>query len=105
VRSNIWGSTYGMADDNGTRIATADRVGRKSWTVTADGISYAFQRPSVWRYEQDLLVDGRRVGSVKRTRMWRTDAVADLPGLPVAVQVFVLAVTLTAWDQAAAAAS
>jgi hypothetical protein len=101
----MWASTYGMADDAGTQIATADRVGRKSWTVTANGTSYAFQRHSLWRYEQDLLVDGQRAGSVKRQSLWRSDTVADLPGIPLPVQVFVLAVVVTAWDQAAAAAS
>jgi hypothetical protein len=37
--------------------------------------------------------------------MWRGDAVADLPGLPPPVQVFVLAVVLSMWDAQAAAAS
>jgi hypothetical protein len=30
--------------------------------------------------------------------MWRGDVAADLPGLPPAVQIFVLAVVLTMWD-------
>jgi len=38
--------------------------------------------------------------------VWRSDAEAELPGLPMPVQVFVLAVALTTWDaQAAAPAS
>ncbi len=93
------GHTYGMADDAGTTVATADRVGRKSWTVQAGGVSYTFRRPSIWRHEEELLSEGRRMGSVKRNSMWRSDTVADLPGLPVPVQVFVLAVVLTVWDR------
>jgi hypothetical protein len=38
------------------------------------------------------------VGSVKRKSIWRGDAVADLPGLPPSVEVFVLAVVLTKWE-------
>ena len=105
VRSNMWGSTYGMADDDDTAVATADRVGRKRWTVEADGLTYAFQRPSLWRSEEELLSEGRRVGSVTRTSIWRSDAVADLPGLPLPVQVFVLVVVLTTWDQDASSAA
>ena len=105
VRSNTWATTYVMADDNGTTVATADRVGRKNWTVQADGVSYTFRRASIWRHEEELLSDGRRVGSVKRNSMWSSDTVADLPGLPLPVQVFILAVVLTMWDSASAAAS
>ena len=105
VRANMWGTTYGMADQDGTLLASADRVGRKAWKVKADGRTYEFRRASAWRQEEELLVGGLRLGSVKRTSMWRGDAVADLPGLPLYVQVFVLAVVLATWDSSAAAAS
>ena len=105
VGSNMWATTYGMADDAGTTIATADRVGRKNWTVQAAGVTNTFRRPSIWRHEEELLSEGRRMGSVKRNSLWRSDTVADLPGLPLPVQVFVLAVVLTVWDQATAAAA
>ena len=36
---------------------------------------------------------------------WRRDAVADLPDLPLAVQVFVVVVVLTMWDAQATAAA
>ena len=50
---------------------------------------------------------GIRVGSVRRASVWRGDAVADLPGLPLAVAVFVLAWfsrsgTRTQWPRAEA---
>jgi hypothetical protein len=105
VRANMWGSKYGMVDENGTRVASADRVGRKNWTVEADGRTYEFRRASPWRQEEELHSEGRRVGSVRRKSIWRGDAVADLPGLPLSVEVFVLAVVLTKWDSDAAAAA
>jgi hypothetical protein len=105
VRANMWGSKYGMVDEDGTPIASADHVGRKNWTVEADGRTYEFHRASLWRQEEELYSEGRRVGSVKRNSIWRGDAVADLPGLPPPVEVFVLAVVLTMWDMAAATAA
>jgi hypothetical protein len=103
VRANLWGSRYGMADQDGARIASADRVGRKDWTVEAGGRTYEFRRASAWRQEEELRCEGRAVGSVRRTSSWRGDAVADLPGVPLPVEVFALAVVLTMWDTSAAA--
>lgn len=102
VRSNLWGTQYRMTTEDGTVVASADRVGRKRWTVEADHRQYEFQRASIWRHEEELRSEGHPVGSIKRTSIWRSDATADLPGLPLPVQVFVLAVVLTKWDQAAA---
>lgn len=100
----MWGSKYGMVDEDGRRVASADRVGRKNWTVEADGRTYEFHRASLWRSEEELHFEGRRVGSVKRKSIWRGDAVADLPGLSLPVGVFVVAVVLTMWDSAAVTA-
>jgi hypothetical protein len=102
VRGNVWGSKYGMVGEDGEPIATANRVGRKSWTVEAAGQTYDFRRASLWREEQELLSGGRRVGSVRRASIWRGGAVADLPGLPLPVQVFAVAVVLTMWTRSAA---
>lgn len=105
VGANLWGTKYGMATADGTVVASADRVGRKRWTVEAGGWTYQFQRASIWRQEQHLLhPDGRPMGSIRRPSMWRGEAVADLPSLPLPVQIFVLMVVLTMWDQHAAAA-
>lgn len=98
VRGNLWGSSYGMAGPDGAPVAVANRVVRKRWTVEAGGRTYHFQRASLWREEQEMRSDGRRVGSIKRTSIWRGDAVADLPGVPLPVQIFALAVVLTMWD-------
>jgi hypothetical protein len=105
VRGNVWATRFEMTDEFGMNVAAADRVGRKRWTVEASGRSYQFQRASLWRSEQMLVTDGRPVGSVRRASAWRGDAVAELPGLPLPVQVFVLVVVLTMWDSSEAAAA
>ena len=104
VRANLWRGNWSMTDDGGSVVATATGVGRRTWTVTADGVSHEFRRGSWWRYEVDLLAAGAAVGSVRRPRVWRSDAVADLPGVPLDVGIFALAVVLATWDNDAAAA-
>lgn len=98
VRANVWGNRFGMVDAVGERVASADRVGRKRWTVEASGQTYEFRRASMWDTEQELHADGERVGSVKRTSIWRGEVTADLPGLSLPVQIFVLGVVITVWD-------
>ena len=105
VTSNAFATRYQLVDETGMVAASAARVGRKNWTVEAEARTHHFRRASVWREEQELLVDGQRVGSVRRPSMWRTDAIADLPTLPLATQIFVLCVVLTMWDNNAAAAA
>jgi hypothetical protein len=105
VSANLWGSKYGMVRDDGVPVAKADHVGRKRWTVESDGRTYEFQRASLWRQDQELRSGGESVGSIRRTSMWRSDATADLPGLPLPVQIFVLAVVLTMWEAAKASAA
>ena len=103
VKSNVWGTRFEMTDEAGIIVATADRVGRKRWTVQASSRTYRFQRASWWRSEELLVADGRPVGSVRRVSHWRSDAVADLPDLPLPLQIFVVAVVLSMWDAEAAA--
>ncbi len=100
VHANMWGNTYGMAASDGPPLATANSVGRQRWTVESAGQTYELQRASLWRHEQELRSGDERIGYVRRRSAWRSDAVADLPGLPLPVQVFVLAVVLTTWDRA-----
>ncbi|MBF9129621.1 hypothetical protein I0C86_11695 [Plantactinospora sp. S1510] len=99
VRGNAWGSRYTLLDAADTTVASADRVGRKRWAVEAGGQTYHFQRASLWSNEQELQIGGRRVGSAKRTSFWRGDVVADLPGLPLPVQIFAVGVVITTWEQ------
>lgn len=105
VRGNAWGSRYELVDAAGLPVATADRVGRKRWTVEAGGRTYHFQRASMWNNAQELRNEAGPIGLVQRTSFWRGTVSADLPGLPPPVQIFVLGVVIAMWDAQAAAAS
>ncbi|WP_085916025.1 MULTISPECIES: hypothetical protein [Pseudonocardia] len=102
VGANIWGSTYTMTGGPGgpdAVVATAERVARKHWTVTADGRSYRFRRASMWSSEQLLVEGDQTLGSVRRLSWWRGGAEAELPGLSLPVQLFVVAVVLSMWEK------
>jgi hypothetical protein len=71
VRANVSGSKYGMAHAERALVAVAERVGRKRWSVEADGQTYEFQRASRSRHEEELRVGGELAGSVKPFSMWR----------------------------------
>jgi hypothetical protein len=103
VRSNMWGSRFTMLDENGAVAAEAERVGRKNWTVAAGGRSYTFRRKSAFSSDQHLVDGERTVGVIKRTSMWTNNLAADLPGLPLPVQVFVLGVQITTLAAASSA--
>jgi len=105
VSGNALGSRFRMTDAYGMSVASADRVGRKRWTVEAGGQTYHFQRASPWSNEQVLFAGDGRVGSVRRTNFWRGEVTAELPGLPLPVQIFVLGVVITMWDAQASAAA
>ncbi|MET0190121.1 MAG: hypothetical protein ABW212_14045 [Pseudonocardia sediminis] len=105
IRANMWGGKYGMADENEAKVASAEKVGRKNWTVDSPEGLFRFRRASMWKADQVLVVDDREVGSIRRASMWKGGAVAELPGLSPALQVFVVAVVLTMWEQQTAAAA
>ena len=105
VKANVWGTRFELTDGAGQVVAGADRVGRRRWTVEAAGRVYRFAKPSWWRSDEVLVADGRPVGSVRRLRGWHGGAVADLPGLPPPVQVFVVVVVVTMWNAQVAASS
>lgn len=105
VRGNALGSRFELIGPAGQPLASAQRVGRKRWTVQAGDSTYEFRRASIWRGDQELLLGEQAVGSIRRASVWRSSAVADLPGMPEPVAVFVLCVVLAMWDAAAAAAS
>ncbi len=100
-RKSTWSSSYALVADDGTTVASAQRVGRRDWTVEADRVVHQFRRASVWRQEEQLTIGGQQVGSVRRTSTWSSEAVADLPGMPPVVAVFAVAVALSTWDIAA----
>jgi hypothetical protein len=105
VRTNGWATSAELLDPAGRQLATAERLGRKQWTVRAGGRTHTFRRPSWWTQDQVLVVGDEEVGAVRSTGRWRAEAEADLPGLPEPVAVFVLAVVLTMWANAAVAAA
>lgn len=104
VRGNVLGSRFKLIGSAGQPLASAQRVGRKRWTVQAGDRTYQFRRASMWRGDQELLLGDQAVGSIRRDSVWRSSAVADLPGMPAPVQVFVLCVVLAMWDAATIAA-
>lgn len=103
VRGNAWGTKYSLTRDDAGPIAVASGVGRKRWTIESQGLVYHFRRRSMWRTAEELQVNGATTGSIRRVSQWRGDAAADLPGLPLHLQVFALSVVLSKWDAAAAA--
>lgn len=98
VAASFTGSKYAMTDADGQVVAAADHVGRKQWALSAGGVRYDFARRSIGGRDQELLQDGVVVGGVRRVAAARSDVEADLPTLPLAVQLFVLVVVLTMWE-------
>jgi hypothetical protein len=90
---------YRLLDEAGGLVAMADAVGRAEWRLETGGVTYEFERQSLIRHEHVLIQDGTTAGSVRRIGTWRGEAEADLPGLPLAVQVFVLVSLLAVWDE------
>jgi hypothetical protein len=43
--------------------------------------------------------DGEPVGAIRRTSAWFGEAEAELPDLPVEIQIFVLVSLLAVWDE------
>jgi hypothetical protein len=99
ARGGWTGRRYRLRDEAGHLVALADGVGRLAWTLESGGQVHTFERPSPWRRDQVLVRDGTPVGTVRRTSAWMGEAEAELPGLPLAVQVFVLVSLLAVWDE------
>jgi len=105
VRANGSGTKFRMLDQAGEEVARVERAGRKHWTVVAEGRTYEFRRASHWGNQQELLADGVKVGSLRRTGSWSGDIEADLPGMPLPVQICVVGVQIAIWRAQQAAAS
>ena len=104
TRGGWTGRRYRLFDDAGGLVALADGVGRLTWTLEVkdnggEPTRHTFERPSPWRRDQALVVDGAPTGTVRRTSAWWGEAEAELPGLPLPVQVFVLVSLLGVWDE------
>ncbi|GAA0947430.1 hypothetical protein [Virgisporangium aurantiacum] len=105
VEATTFTNRFTMTDAAGRTVATAEKAGRKHWTVVADGRPHRFRRTSIWGNRQDLLVGDQAVGSIRRTSMWSGRVEAELPTLSLPAQIFVVGVMITTWDNQAAAAS
>jgi hypothetical protein len=105
VEATTFTNRYRMYDAHGAEVATAEKAGRKHWTVLADGKPHRFRRASAFGHRQELLVGDNPVGSVRKVGFWGTKVEADLPTLSLPAQVFVMGVMITTWDRQAAAAA
>lgn len=103
VRVNLIEGTAHLTRAGGARVATASGIGRKNWTIEADGTIHHFRRAAPWRREQRLYEAGHTFGWIRPTRLGRGDAVGDLPGMPLTTRVFALTLALTTWEAEAAA--
>jgi hypothetical protein len=99
ARGGWTGRRYRLRDETGSLVALADGVGRSAWTLETGGQVHEFERPSPWRRDQVLVRDGEPVGIVRRTSAWFGEAEAELPGLPLEIQIFVLVSLLAVWDE------
>lgn len=95
---------FTMTDQFGRVVATAERVGRRQWTMVADGRTHQFRRASIWSYRQDLMLGDNSVGFIRRTGIWNARIEADLPTLSHPAQVFLVGVMVTTWDREASTA-
>jgi hypothetical protein len=106
VRAGGWGTKYRMLDEGGNEVALVERAGRKHWTLRSGGRVYEFRRASLWGNRQEMVAGGVKTGSIRRTSAWSGGIEAELPGLPLALQIFVVGVQIALWRaQQTAAAS
>lgn len=98
LRCNAWGSKCSLLAADGAVVATAEGIHRKHWTVRTGWASYQFRRDSVWKMDQSLVAGNQRVGAIKIVNAGKGNAAAELAGLPLLVQVFVLATVLIMWN-------
>jgi hypothetical protein len=99
ARGGWTGRRYRLRDESGRLVALADGVGRLAWTLETGGQVHTFERRSPWRRDQVLVRDGEPVGAVRSTSAWFGEAEAELPGLPLEAQIFVLVSLLAVWDE------
>jgi hypothetical protein len=98
VRAKGWGFKYQMLDQTDTEVALVERAGRKHWHMQASGRTYEFRRASFFSSRQELVVDGKVAGSLRRISAWTGGIEADLPGMPLPLQVFVVGVQIALWQ-------
>lgn len=105
VDATTFTNKYRMYDSLGSEVATAEKAGRRNWTLTADGKPHRFRRRSFFGSTQDLMTGDSVVGSITKKGFWGNRVEADLPTLSLPAQIFVIGVMITTWDREAAAAA
>jgi hypothetical protein len=107
VRKSGWRNTFTMLDGTGMEVAQIERAGRRRWTLRSGPQTYEFRRAGFWGNRQELVAGGVKVGELRRTSAWSGAIQADLPGLPLPLQICVVGVQIAIWqsEQNAAAAS
>ncbi|ROP27562.1 hypothetical protein EDD30_0239 [Couchioplanes caeruleus] len=100
VRSPSWFSDWCfMLDAHGTRLATASRGKGRRQIIEAQGQTYHLS-PNLLGTAHQVHVGSVWVGWVERASFWRRDlGAAELPGLPLTVQAFILAVVIDSWTK------
>ncbi|WP_369200531.1 hypothetical protein [Streptomyces sp. PU-14G] len=94
VRIHRFSGVYELLDADGSVVATTDRV-RRSWNMTCSERIVPFRRTAAADREYTMLGDdGEPAGTIRRTGHVRSEATADLPGLELLLQVFVLVAVL-----------
>ncbi len=83
---------------DGRELARAEGVGTSDWTLQADGCLYRFVRPHLIRRTQHMVEAGEPVGTVRKVPL-TSGAEADLPLLPLPVQLFVVGALLLVWEE------
>lgn len=82
----------------GRELAHAQGVGTSDWTLQVDDRRYRFVRPHLFRRTQHMVEAGESVGSVRKVAL-TSGAEADLPLLPLRVQLFVVGALLLVWEE------
>jgi hypothetical protein len=99
IRSNRLATDHTMVTEDVREVASAHRVGCKGSVLLADGRTYEFQSPVIWRREEEVYLEDRRMGSIKQVNARPGDTSANLSGLPILVQIFALVVVTIRWHE------
>ncbi|MZD07960.1 hypothetical protein GTW43_26500 [Streptomyces sp. SID5785] len=104
IRARGFAGRYELLSAGGTVVAAADHVGRRHWSVRADGREYRFHRESLGGRAVSMVdSDDRVIGSVTAGR--RGQVSADLPGMELRLRVFVVGAMLLQLRRKRAAAA
>jgi hypothetical protein len=99
ISSTFLGSRYLLNSEPAEPVAEAHRPGSRRWTLRVEGQEHHFHRPFLGGGEHRLLVGGEPVGYVRKGGFRDPGLHAELPGIPLSAQVFVLVVIALAEER------